>query len=80
MKDVPVPRPGQCVDDSTKLPDSTTNFIKTHPLVHENVKPLYGQPIVTHTSRKYKFSALAVDEQVKALDGKTYDVLMIRYR
>ena len=45
--------------------------------MYENVKPLYGQPIVTHTSRKYKFSALAVDEQVKALDGKTYDVLMI---
>jgi len=43
---VPYPRPGQCVNDSSTLPEITLNFIKTHPLMDESVKSFFGQPIV----------------------------------
>jgi len=75
--DVPEPRPGQCVNNSRTLPEVTLNFIKSHPLMDESVPAFYGIPLLTHTSLSYKFTKLAVDPQVRAADGKTYDVLII---
>ncbi len=75
--DVPEPRPGQCINDSRTLPEVTLNFIKTNPLMDESVPAFYGLPLLTHTSLRYKFTRLAVDAQVRTVDGKTYDILII---
>ncbi|XP_050423929.1 semaphorin-1A [Adelges cooleyi] len=74
---VPDPRPGQCANDSRTLPDLTLNFIKSHSLMDEAVRSFYRQPIIIRTSVNYRFTVIAVDPQVKAIDGKTYDVLFI---
>ncbi|MCL4144449.1 UNVERIFIED_CONTAM: hypothetical protein GTU68_014014 [Idotea baltica] len=76
---VPEPRPGQCVKDSSTLPDVTLNFIKTHPLMDEAVPAFYGQPILMRTSyhSSGRFTAITVDPQVHTSDGKNYDILYI---
>lgn len=76
---VPEPRPGQCVKDSSTLPDVTLNFIKTHSLMDEAVPAFFGQPIIISTSFHYsgRFTSIAVDAQVRTPDGKSYDVLFI---
>lgn len=40
----------QCVNDSTKLPDATLNFIKDKPLMDKPVPPMDGQPLLVRTS------------------------------
>ncbi|GLH02989.1 Semaphorin-1A [Gryllus bimaculatus] len=77
VKQVPDPRPGQCVNDSRTLPDLTLNFIKTHSLMDESVPSFFGQPIVIRTSFHYRFTQIAVDPQIKTPGGKPYDVLFI---
>lgn len=76
---VPEPRPGQCVKDSSTLPDVTLNFIKSHSLMDEAVPAFFGQPILISTSFHYsgRFTSIAVDQQVKTPDNKYYDVLFI---
>ncbi|XP_076053695.1 semaphorin 1a [Oratosquilla oratoria] len=76
---VPEPRPGQCVSDSSTLPDVTLNFIKSHSFMDEAVPAFFGQPILIRTSFHYsgRFTSIAVDQQVRTPDGKTYDVLFI---
>lgn len=74
---VPDPRPGQCVNDSRTLPDFPLNFIKSHTLMDQAVPAFWGSPLVIHTSIQYRFTQITVDPQVRAPDGKTYDVLFI---
>ncbi|XP_043282573.1 semaphorin-1A-like isoform X2 [Venturia canescens] len=74
---VPEPRPGACVNDSRTLPDITVNFVKTHPLMDDAVQSFFALPVITKVSFNYKFTKVAVDPQVKALDGRTYDILYI---
>ncbi|XP_031787888.1 semaphorin-1A isoform X3 [Nasonia vitripennis] len=74
---VPEPRPGACVNDSRTLPDITVNFVKSHPLMDDAVQTFFGMPVVTKVTYNYRFTKVAVDPQVKALDGKLYDVLYI---
>ncbi|XP_018027086.1 semaphorin-1A [Hyalella azteca] len=76
---VPEPRPGQCVKDSSTLPDVTLNFIKSHSMMDEAVPAFFGQPVLIRTATHYsgRFSAIAVDPQVHTHDGKSYDVLYI---
>ncbi|XP_012285377.1 semaphorin-1A isoform X2 [Orussus abietinus] len=74
---VPEPRPGACVNDSRTLPDITVNFVKAHPLMDEAVQSHFALPVVTKISFNYRFTKVAVDPQVKALDGKAYDILYI---
>ncbi|XP_042210654.1 semaphorin-1A-like isoform X2 [Homarus americanus] len=76
---VPEPRPGQCVKDSSTLPDVTLNFIKLHSLMDEAVPAFFGKPIIISTSFHYsgRFTSIAVDPQVRTPDGKAYDVLFI---
>jgi semaphorin 6 len=47
---VPEPRPGQCVENSTTLTDVTLNFVKNHPLMDEAVPNFYPQPVFIRTS------------------------------
>ncbi|KYQ46773.1 Semaphorin-1A [Trachymyrmex zeteki] len=74
---VPEPRPGACVNDSRTLPDITVNFVKAHPLMDDAVQSYFSLPVITKTSFNYRFTKVAVDSQVKALDGKAYDILYI---
>lgn len=76
---VPEPRPGQCVKDSSTLPDVTLNFIKSHSLMDEAVPAFFGQPVMISTSFRYsgRFTAITVDPQVRTATKKAYDVLFI---
>ncbi|XP_076623586.1 semaphorin-1A isoform X3 [Colletes latitarsis] len=77
---VPEPRPGACVNDSRTLPDVTVNFVKAHPLMDDAVQSFFLLPVITKVSfntYSYRFTKVAVDSQVKALDGKAYDILYI---
>lgn len=76
---VPEPRPGQCVKDSSTLPDVTLNFIKSHSLMDEAVPAFFDQPILISTSFQYsgRFTSIEVDPQVRTPDGKNYDVLFV---
>ncbi|XP_076383199.1 semaphorin-1A isoform X4 [Megalopta genalis] len=74
---VPEPRPGACVNDSRTLPDVTVNFVKAHPLMDDAVQSFFAFPVITKVSFNYRFTKVAVDAQVKALDSKAYDILYI---
>ncbi|KAJ9597977.1 hypothetical protein L9F63_011178, partial [Diploptera punctata] len=74
---VPEPRPGQCVNDSRTLPDVSVNFVKTHTLMDEAVPAFFTRPILIRISLQYRFTKIAVDQQVRTPDGKAYDVLFI---
>lgn len=75
--------PGQCITDHSRrkgynssqdLPNSVLDFVKLHPLMFEEVKPAGGEPLLVKKSVAY--SRLAVD-RVRALDGRSYDVLFM---
>lgn len=74
---VPEPRPGKCVDDSRTLPKASVNFVKMNTLMDASVRSLHSRPVFTRVSLLYRLSAITVDPQVKALDGKTYDVIFV---
>jgi semaphorin 6 len=74
---VPEPRPGQCVDDSRTMPDASVNFVKSHTLMDEAVPAFFTRPLLVSISLQYRFTTIAVDEQVRTPDGKAYDVLFI---
>ncbi|XP_077297385.1 semaphorin-2A-like [Arctopsyche grandis] len=42
---VPNPRPGTCINDTTALPDSVLNFIRSHPLMDEAVRQDFDAPV-----------------------------------
>ncbi|XP_041767962.1 semaphorin-1A isoform X1 [Anopheles merus] len=74
---VPEPRPGKCVDDSRTLPKALVNFVKTNNLMDSSVPSVHSRPVFTRVSLYYRLSAIAVDPQVKALDGQRYDVIFV---
>ncbi|NXA27549.1 SEM4G protein, partial [Ibidorhyncha struthersii] len=80
---VPEPRPGSCITDRSRrkgynssqdLPNSVLDFVKLHPLMFEEVKPADGEPLLV--KKNVAYSQLAVD-RVRALDGRSYDVLFM---
>lgn len=75
--------PGQCITDRSRrkgynssqdLPNSVLDFVKLHPLMFEEVKPADGEPLLV--KKNVAYSRLAVD-RVRALDGRSYDVLFM---
>ncbi|XP_075215062.1 semaphorin-1A-like [Lycorma delicatula] len=74
---VPKPRPGECVSDSRTLPDVSVHFIKSHSLMDQPVPSFYNTPLLVRISWQYRFTAVAVDPQVKSVVGNTYDVIFI---
>ena len=74
---VPKPRPGTCFNDTKSLPDSYINFIKTHTLMDEPVRPFFGSPVLIRTGLVSRFTSLAVDPQVGTTEGKTFDVIFV---
>jgi len=75
--DVPEPRPGSCVDDSTSLSNSVLLFVKDHTLMHDYVEPNEDQgPLFTMTREDYRFTQIVVDK-VAAKGSQEYDVMFI---
>ncbi|TKC53911.1 hypothetical protein EI555_010035, partial [Monodon monoceros] len=80
---VPYPRPGSCASKvnggrygTTKdYPDDAIRFARSHPLMHQPIKPAHKKPILVKTDGKYNLKQIAVD-RVEAEDGQ-YDVLFI---
>ena len=86
-------RPGQCVNDSTTLPESSLNFIKQHSLMDEAVPNAklrmssedpegvmdfdHGDPLFVKTSLNERLTVIAVDPQVRTPSGAFYDVMFV---
>ncbi|CAG0890637.1 unnamed protein product [Darwinula stevensoni] len=58
--EVPEPRPGTCIEDTQKLPDSVLNFVRTHPLMDEAVNHEDGKPVFY--KRDTVFTHIVVDK------------------
>lgn len=81
--DVPVPRPGACIDNEARkagitqtldLPDRTLQFIKDRPLMDQVIQPIGEKPVLV---RKGATFTRIVVNQVQAADGKKYQVMFI---
>ncbi|KAM3875977.1 semaphorin-4E [Diretmus argenteus] len=81
--EVPVPRPGACINNvartmgmtrSLDLPDKTLQFIRDRPLMDEAVRPLTGGPLLV---KKGAMLTRIVVDSVVALDGERYPVMFI---
>lgn len=57
---VPEPRPGTCVNDTSSLPDSVLNFIRSHPLMDRAVNHEHNNPVFY--KRDLVFTKLVVDK------------------
>ncbi|XP_056276512.1 semaphorin-4E isoform X1 [Pseudoliparis swirei] len=81
--DVPVPRPGACIDNAARkanitktldLPDRTLQFIKDRPLMDQAIQPIGEKPLLVR--RGARFTRIIVN-QVQAADGERYSVMFI---
>ncbi|XP_070608947.1 semaphorin-4G [Erythrolamprus reginae] len=81
--DVPEPRPGSCItnrarkrgyNSSQDLPNGVLDFIKLHPLMYEEVKPIDRVPLLI--KKNVVYTQVAVD-RIQALDGHIYDILFL---
>ncbi|XP_075895628.1 semaphorin-4E-like isoform X3 [Nelusetta ayraudi] len=73
--EVPVPRPGACIN---KTPDSshdqTLQFLQKHQLMDEAVQPMTGGPLLIV---KGPLLTRIVVDSIMALDGKNYTVMFV---
>uniref|UniRef100_A0A8C2JW94 Si:ch211-129c21.1 n=1 Tax=Cyprinus carpio TaxID=7962 RepID=A0A8C2JW94_CYPCA len=81
--ELPVPRPGACINNAAKsagimrsldLPDKTLQFIRDHPLMDDAVRPITGKPLLL--KRGPLLTRLVVDD-VTAPDGQSYPVMFV---
>ncbi|KAM9845219.1 semaphorin-4E-like isoform 1-T2 [Aulostomus maculatus] len=81
--DVPVPRPGACIDNVARnegitqtldLPDRTLQFIKDKPLMDQAIQPIGQKPVLVR--RGASFTCIIVNE-VQAADGEKHHVMFI---
>ncbi len=73
----PIPHPAKFCSNRSEVSVPTLNFIKMHPLMDEAVPAYGGQPILVHTGFDFRYTTIAVDWQVRAANGRSYDVLFI---
>ncbi|KAM8727300.1 semaphorin-4E isoform 1-T2 [Acanthopagrus schlegelii] len=81
--DVPVPRPGACIDNEARkeginqslgLPDRTLQFIKDRPLMDQVIQPIGEKPLLVR--RGATFTCIVVN-QVQGADGEKYNVMFV---
>lgn len=81
--EVPVPRPGACINDAARkagihetldLPDRTLQFVKDKPLMDQVIQPIGDKPLLVR--RGATFTQIIVN-QMKAADGNKYPVMFI---
>ncbi|VDM40743.1 unnamed protein product [Toxocara canis] len=69
-------RPGTCVKDSRTLSEEAVAFVRSSPLVDDAVHNYFGAPLSIHSGSGH-FTQIAVEAQVRALDGRYYDVIFV---
>nr|XP_023675762.1 semaphorin-7A-like isoform X1 [Paramormyrops kingsleyae] len=75
MGTVPHPRPGTCVEDSTKLPQDVLRLVKDHPEMKDWVRPVNNSdPIFISHHHQYKH--IRVDRVNSSL-GDSYHVILL---
>ena len=82
---VPHPRPGICQASDNAYENKTLtteteqrlNFIKRHSLMDWSVPGVTQSPIFVKTSLGERLTVIAVDVNVRAVNGKLYDVLFL---
>ncbi|XP_055306886.1 semaphorin-2A [Sitodiplosis mosellana] len=72
---VPEPRPGTCVDDTSNLPDTVLNFIRSHPLMDKAVNHEHSNPVFYN--RDLVFTKLVVDKIKIDLLNQEYTVYYV---
>uniref|UniRef100_A0A3Q1GV07 Semaphorin-1A n=1 Tax=Acanthochromis polyacanthus TaxID=80966 RepID=A0A3Q1GV07_9TELE len=81
--DVPIPRPGACINNEARkegitqtldLPDRTLQFIRDKPLMDQTIQPIGEKPLLVR--RGATFTRVIVN-QVQAADGEKYHVMFI---
>ncbi|CAM4655835.1 unnamed protein product [Leuciscus chuanchicus] len=81
--ELPVPRPGACINNAARslgikgsldLPDKTLQFIRDRPLMDDAVRPITGKPLLL--KRGPVLTRLVVDV-VTASDGQSYPVMFV---
>ncbi|NXP14899.1 SEM4E protein, partial [Thinocorus orbignyianus] len=81
--EVPVPRPGACIDNfarsigyntSSDLPDKVLQFVRDHPLMDNSVNPMGDGAVLLKRGSNY---TKIVVERVTALDKQTYHVMFL---
>ena len=77
----PNERASQCVSDSRSLSEEAVAFAVTHPLLERAVANFFDRPLYVHTDGAdevdSRYTHVAVDAQVLAVDGTRYDVLHV---
>ncbi|XP_075898388.1 semaphorin-4E-like [Nelusetta ayraudi] len=82
-KEVPVPRPGACINNverdmeitsSLDLSEKSLEFIRAHPLIDETVQPMAGGPLLVV---KGPLLTRIVVDCIMALDGQNYSVMFV---
>ena len=74
---VPSPRPGMCYNSSAPLPDTSLHFIKDHCLMDQSVSASPSTPLFIRAGVRERLTQIAVDQQIRAVDGTVYDILYI---
>ncbi|XP_029308686.1 semaphorin-4E [Cottoperca gobio] len=81
--EVPVPRPGACIDNEARkagitqtldIPDQTLQFIKDKPLMDQAIQPIGERPLLVR--RGATFTRIIVN-RVQAAGGEMYHVMFI---
>ncbi|XP_055528942.1 semaphorin-2A isoform X1 [Wyeomyia smithii] len=72
---IPDPRPGTCVNDTSTLPDSVLNFIRSHPLMDRAVNHEHNNPVFY--KRDLVFTKLVVDKIKIDILNQEYTVYYI---
>lgn len=65
----------ECVEDSRTLSTKDVNLIKTRSLMDHAVQPVGNRPLLVKTGN-YRFTTIAVDQEVKTVDGQL-DVIFV---
>uniref|UniRef100_F1KUC0 Semaphorin-1A n=1 Tax=Ascaris suum TaxID=6253 RepID=F1KUC0_ASCSU len=74
---ISVPRPGSCVADSSKLPESTVSFITRNPLMHEAVPATHPRPILVQGPERSELTQIAVAAQIRSVRGALHNALYL---
>jgi len=77
---VPNPRPGQCSQESTSMPESSLRFIQDHSIMDEAVPSFFGgKPLYIRANIEYpsQFREIAIDPQISTADGQIFDVMFV---
>ncbi|CAJ0930488.1 unnamed protein product, partial [Mesorhabditis belari] len=74
--EIPKPRPGTCVPDSTKLPEATISFTLRNPLLHKSISSL-REPLLVEGTDRADLTQIAVLPGVTSVANERHDVIFV---